>query len=89
MGMVGWLWVTARGAVAAHSDEAGRAFQFEGGHLFRSEAGRGSDLMSATGIVLPQINLNDVSCFRCGQSCSGFAADERRLRRLSPLSSMR
>jgi hypothetical protein len=34
--------------VSADSDEAGHAFQCEASHLFRSEAGRGSDLMSAT-----------------------------------------
>ena len=32
----------------ADSDEAGHTFQSEVGHRFRFEAGRGSDLMSAT-----------------------------------------
>jgi hypothetical protein len=40
----------------ADSDEAGHAFQYEAGHLFRSEAGQRSDLMSATGVALAQID---------------------------------
>ena len=40
----------------AVSDEAGRAFQKEGGHRFRFEAGRDSDLMSATRRLLPRIS---------------------------------
>ena len=73
----------------AYSDEAGHAFQLEAGHLFRSEAGRHSDLMSATGVALPQINADDVSRFARGQGRSVFADEERRLRRLSPESSIR
>ena len=42
-------------AMDADSDEAGHAFQSEGGHRFRFEAGRGSDLMSATWRLLPRI----------------------------------
>ena len=34
--------------LAADSDEAGQAFQYEAGYRFRYEAGQGSDLMSAT-----------------------------------------
>jgi hypothetical protein len=34
--------------LAADSDEAGQAFQYEAGHRFRFEAGPGSDLMPAT-----------------------------------------
>jgi hypothetical protein len=41
----------------ADSDEAGHAFQYEAGHLFRSEAGQCPDLMSATGGLLPQIEV--------------------------------
>ena len=44
----------------ADTDEAGHAFQFEVGHLFRSEAGHRSDLMSATGGLLPRIEVDDV-----------------------------
>jgi transposase InsO family protein len=32
----------------ADSDDAGHLFRFEGGHVFRSDAGRRSDLMPAT-----------------------------------------
>jgi hypothetical protein len=76
-------------AKAADTDEAGHAFQYEAGHLFQSEAGRRSDLMSATGVALLQIGLNDVSRFERGQAGSFFVAAERRLRRLSPESSIR
>jgi hypothetical protein len=41
----------------ADTDEAGHAFQEEGGHRFRFEAGRGSDLMSATWRLLPRIDV--------------------------------
>ncbi len=75
--------------MTAYSDEAGHAFQYEAGHLFQSEAGRRSDLMSATGVVLAQIDLDDVSRRGRGQACSSFADEERRLRRLSPESSIR
>ncbi|HET6608969.1 MAG TPA: hypothetical protein VFG62_20005 [Rhodopila sp.] len=34
--------------LVAGSDEAGRTSQSEAGHLFRREAGRGSDLMPVT-----------------------------------------
>ena len=44
----------------ADTDEAGHAFQFEVGHLYRSEAGHRSDLMSATGGLLPRIEVDDV-----------------------------
>ncbi|MFY9831551.1 MAG: hypothetical protein WAK66_02385, partial [Methylocystis sp.] len=47
-------------ALAADTDEAGHAFQFEVGHLYRSEAGHRSDLMSATGGLLPRIEVDDV-----------------------------
>ena len=47
--------------LSADTDEAGHAFQFEVGHLYRSEAGRRSDLMSATGGLLPRIEVDDVS----------------------------
>ena len=82
----------------AYSDEAGHAFQSEAGHLFRSEAGRDSDLMSATGCLLPRVGLNDVSDLRIGQAGVDFAGvdfagvdidGDGRLRRLSPLSSIR
>nr|CCD32078.1 Radical SAM domain-containing protein [Methylocystis sp. SC2] len=76
-------------AFHADTDEAGHAFQYEAGHLFRSEAGRGSDLMSATSVALPQIDLDDVSRFERGQAGWFFAAGDRRLRRLSPESSIR
>jgi hypothetical protein len=75
--------------ISADTDEAGHAFQYEAGHLFQSEAGRRSDLMSATGVALLQIGLNDVSRFERGQAGSFFVAAERRLRRLSPESSIR
>jgi hypothetical protein len=39
----------------AHSDEAGQAIRFEAGHLFRREAGRASDLKSATSGVVGQV----------------------------------
>jgi hypothetical protein len=45
--------------------------------------------MSATGVVLSQIDLDDVLRFGCGQVGWVFGAAERRLRRLSPESSMR
>ena len=35
------------------------AFQFEAGHLFRPEAGRRSDLMSAAGGLIPQIEVDE------------------------------
>jgi hypothetical protein len=35
----------------------GHAFQQEAGHRFRFEAGRGSDLKSATGRLLPRIEV--------------------------------
>ena len=34
--------------MAADSDGTGHLFRFEGGHVFRSDAGRRSDLMPAT-----------------------------------------
>ncbi len=37
----------------ADSDETGRAFQSEAGHLFRDEAGRRSDLKPATWAAVP------------------------------------
>jgi hypothetical protein len=73
----------------AYSDEAGHAFQYEAGHQFRSEAGRRSDLMSATGVLLAQIDLDDVSGLGCGQARSSLAGRARRLRKLSPESSIR
>ncbi len=85
-------WQTRAGAVElriADTDEAGHAFQYEAGHLFRSEAGRGSDLMSATSVAPPQIDLDDVSRFERGQASLFFAAGDRRLRKLSPESSIR
>jgi hypothetical protein len=51
---------TAWGTCVADTDEAGHAFQFEVGHLYRSEAGHRSDLMSATGGLLPRIEVDDV-----------------------------
>ena len=83
------LYCKAKAEPAADTDEAGHAFQYEAGHLFQSEAGRRSDLMSATGVALLQIGLNDVSRFERGQAGSFFVAAERRLRRLSPESSIR
>jgi hypothetical protein len=41
----------------ADSEEAGQAFRQEGGHRFRVEAGRDSDLMSATWHLLPRIDV--------------------------------
>ena len=58
-----------------HSDEAGHAFHFEAGHLVRSEAGRRSDLMSATGGLLPQIEVDDVSVGWIGQERIDFRID--------------
>jgi hypothetical protein len=84
-----WAHVRRRFYELADTDEAGHAFQYEAGHLFQSEAGRRSDLMSATGVALLQIGLNDVSRFERGQAGSFFVAAERRLRRLSPESSIR
>lgn len=89
-GGIEWDLGRKRGlGLCADSDEAGHAFQYEAGHLFRSEAGQRSDLMSATGVALAQIDLNDVSRRGRGQACSSFAGAERRLRRLSPESSSR
>ena len=62
----GWSWA------AADTDEAGHAFQFEAGHLYRSEAGHRSDLMSATGGLLPRIEVDDVSGDRIGQARIDF-----------------
>ena len=62
-------------AFIADSDEAGHAFQYEAGHLFRSEAGQRSDLMSATGVVLLQIDLDDVCAWT---RSSGFEFRGRR-----------
>ena len=56
----------------ADTDEAGHAFQFEVGHLFRSEAGHRSDLMSATGGLLPRIEVDDVWGDRVGQARIDF-----------------
>ena len=39
----------------------------------RSEAGQGSDLMSATGCLLPQVEVDDVWIIRIGQECFGLA----------------
>jgi len=55
-----------------HSDEAGHAFQFEAGHPFQSEAGQRSDLMPATGGLLPQIKVDDVSSDEIGQESVNF-----------------
>jgi transposase len=60
--------------IAADSDEAGHAFQSEAGHLYRSEAGHRSDLMSATGGLLPQIWVDDVSVVWIGQDRIDFTA---------------
>ena len=49
-----------------------QAFQQEAGHLFRFEAGQGSDLMSATGCLLPQVEVDDVSDIRIGQGSIDF-----------------
>jgi hypothetical protein len=57
---------------SADTDEAGHAFQFEAGHLYRSEAGHRSDLMSATGGLLPRIEVDDVSGDRIGQARIDF-----------------
>jgi hypothetical protein len=43
--------------LGADTDEAGHTFQSEVGHCFRFEAGRGSDLMSATWGLLPRIEV--------------------------------
>jgi hypothetical protein len=56
----------------ADTDEAGHAFQYEAGHLYRSEAGHRSDLMSATGGLLPRIEVDDVSGDRIGQARIDF-----------------
>jgi hypothetical protein len=58
----------------ADTDEAGHAFQSEAGHLYRSEAGHRSDLMSATGGLLPQIWVDDVSGGWIGQERVDFRA---------------
>ncbi len=52
---------------SASSDDVGHAFQSEAGHLFQSEAGQRSDLMSATGVLLPQVGLDDVLIDGVGQ----------------------
>jgi hypothetical protein len=57
-GLEGALWHQDNDG--ADTDEAGHAFQFEVGHLYRSEAGHRSDLMSATGGLLPRIEVDDV-----------------------------
>lgn len=46
---------TLESVIPADSDEAGHASQYDAGHLFRSDAGRHSDLMSATRRAPPQI----------------------------------
>jgi hypothetical protein len=51
----------------ASSDDVGHAFQSEAGHLFQSEAGQRSDLMSATGVLVPQVGLDDVLIDGVGQ----------------------
>jgi hypothetical protein len=58
----------------ADTDEAGHAFQSEAGHLYRSEGGHRSDLMSATGGLLPQIWVDDVSGGWIGQERVDFRA---------------
>ena len=58
----------------ADTDEAGHAFQSEAGHLYRSEAGHRSDLMSATGGLLPRIWFDDVSGGWIGQERVDFRA---------------
>ena len=58
----------------ADTDEAGHAFQSEAGHLYRSEAGHRSDLMSATGGLLPRIWVDDVSGGWIGQERVDFRA---------------
>src|SRR5271169_2412138 len=51
------MGATARATPAADSDDVGHVFQQEVGHRFRFEAGRGSDLMSATWPLLPRIEV--------------------------------
>jgi len=51
----------------ASSDDVGHAFQYEAGHLFQSEASHRSDLMSATGALLPKAGLDDVLVGGVGQ----------------------
>jgi len=65
--------ITDKGA-GADTDEAGHAFQSEAGHLYRSEAGHRSDLMSATGGLLPRIWVDDVSDGWIGQERVDFRA---------------
>jgi hypothetical protein len=52
---------------SASSDDVGHAIQFEGGHLFRSEAGQRSDLKPATGALPLQVGANDVLVGSVGQ----------------------
>jgi hypothetical protein len=40
--------IAREGARRAYSDVTGHLFRFEGGHVFRSDAGQRSDLMPAT-----------------------------------------
>jgi len=61
-----------RRGLVADTDEAGHAFQSEAGHPYRSEAGHRSDLMSATGGLLPRIEVDDVSGDRIGQARIDF-----------------
>jgi hypothetical protein len=49
-----------------------RADTDEAGHAYRSEAGHRSDLMSATGGLLPRIEVDDVSGDRIGQARIDF-----------------
>ena len=67
--------------ISADSDEAGHAFQSEAGHLFRSEAGRGSALRRASAG-----RWDDVFLCWLGQV---DGSSIRRLRMLSPASSIR
>jgi hypothetical protein len=67
-------WSKHSNTVFADTDEAGHAFQSEAGHLYRSEAGHRSDLMSATGGLLPRIWVDDVSGGWIGQERVDFRA---------------
>jgi hypothetical protein len=69
---IGKLYIDQQTDSDADTDEAGHAFQYEAGHLYRSEAGHRSDLMSATGGLLPRIEVDDVSGDRIGQARIDF-----------------
>ena len=77
------------GREGADSDEAGRLFQGEAGHLFRFHSGQCSDLKPDTLLVWSWVVGDGGSGSSGRQSADDVAAGERCLRRLSPESSIR